>query len=158
MKCSHQDSIFGMFWRRTYCWQWNAEVSPNFSLKVFLNYVTSSPRCLNKQLFPFLFLNDLLLTLPCTMTWWGLQHPWPIFKAPQGATAPTLGTRKWDPPCRNYKHNVTHKEESDPEGSEILDVTVKLFTVAELVLISTHSLHIHQSADCSTNNGYIYNS
>lgn len=48
----------------------------------------------------------------------------------------------------------THGE-SGPKGSEILDTTVKLFTavtLTELVLISTHSLHIHQSADCSANN------
>lgn len=47
----------------------------------------------------------------------------------------------------------THGE-SGPKGSETLDTTVKLFTavtLTELVLISTHSLHIHQSADCSAN-------
>lgn len=43
-------------------------------------------------------------------------------------------------------------EESDPKGSEILDGTVKLFTALPLTglfLISTHSLHINQSADCA---------
>lgn len=43
-----------------------------------------------------------------------------------------------DPPCHNFNYNFIHIEDSDPKGSEILDKTVKLFTIVTPYRICSH--------------------